>query len=356
MKSYLKKLFGFFLNLFLLILFINSCKDDSPVEPNKPFIEALSSNSTFITDTITIYGKNFGDKVINNKVIFSNNITVKAVECLKWTISLIRLEVPISASSGTISVVVGNDTSNGVEITIGKFPQFEMVEIPAGSFQMGSNKGLNDEMPVHSVEITKAFFIGKYEVTQKFWKIVMGNNPSNFVGKDLPVESITWLDAIKFCNRLANLDGKDSCYVVNGENVIWNSSANGYRLPTEAEWEYACRAGKTSDFAGTGNPIEMGWYESNSGLMTQPVGRKKANDFGLFDIHGNVREWCWDRYSSDYYTSSPTQDPTGPSSGNERVQRGGSWSDGVSEIRSSNRSFPINKPSANGLRIVRPKN
>jgi formylglycine-generating enzyme required for sulfatase activity len=195
------------------------------------------------------------------------------------------------------------------------------IPIPAGEFKMGSENGLDGEKPVHKVKITKPFEIGRYEVTQEQWQDVMGNNPSKFQGEaHLPVERVSWEDVQKFIKELN--DKKDG-YI--------------YRLPTEAEWEYACRAGSTGDFAG--NIDEMAWYDKNSGNKTHPVGQKKANAWGLHDMHGNVAEWCNDWYLEFYYRESPSADPSGPSSSeySYKLFRGGSWQSPAENIRSASR-------------------
>jgi formylglycine-generating enzyme len=178
--------------------------------------------------------------------------------------------------------------------------------------------------------------MARTEVTQEQYEAVMGSNPSNFKGPDLPVERVTWYEAVEYCNELSRQEGLDPCYSGSGASMLCDFTANGYRLPTEAEWEYACRAGTETDFH-TGNmthsgssPLDpaldrAGWYFGNSGSTTHPVGEKEPNAFGLYDMHGNVWEWCWDWYASDYYASSPAEDPRGPASGSDRVVRGGSW-------------------------------
>ena len=178
----------------------------------------------------------------------------------------------------------------------------ELIAVPGGTFQMGSEVGETDEKPVHQVTVS-AFAMGKYEVTQAQWQAVMGNNPSRFKGDDLPVEQVSWEEAQAFCRELSRMTGKS------------------YRLPTEAEWEYACRAGTKGPYAG---PLdEMAWYVDNSGRKTHPVGQKRPNAFGLYDMQGNVWEWCQDWYGA--YKQSPTTNPQGASSGADRVIRGGSW-------------------------------
>ena len=177
----------------------------------------------------------------------------------------------------------------------------------------------SNEKPSHQVRITKAFEIGKYEVTQAQWESVMGTNRSKFVGSNLPVENVSWQATQEFLEKM-------------------NERNDGYRyrLPTEAEWEYAARAGTTGAYAG---PLDsMGWYERNSGDQTHPVGQKQPNAWGLHDVHGNVLEWVQDWYEERYYGSSPASNPTGPSGGQFRVMRGGSWNDVADYMRITFRS------------------
>ncbi len=244
------------------------------------------------------------------------------------------------------------------------------VYFPPGTFQMGSPPdelcGHSDEKPVHNVTLTHGFYIQATEVTQQQWMDVFGNNPSYHRNcLKCPVEEITWYDCCIYCNRLSQAEGLTPCYYsddayttvfdgtppVTGGAVFWKQSANGYRLPTEAEWEYACRAGTTAAYNSGQNNTDcnddsnldpLGWYWYNSdtgnGLETHPAGQKQSNNSGLYDMHGNVWEWCWDRYQSDYYGSAPSTDPTGPSSGSDRVGHGGGWSSFAEHCRSANRS------------------
>ncbi len=188
----------------------------------------------------------------------------------------------------------------------------------------------------------------------------MGNNPSRFKGDNLPVERVSWYDAVEFCNRLSRKEGLTPEYTISGKDVTWNRSADGYRLPTEVEWEYAARGGNKSRgyrFSGSDDPKEVAWYSANSGEKTHPVGQKKPNELGIYDMSGNVWEWVWDWYDSDHYSSSPASDPTGPYTGSLRVLRGGSWRSDARDLRSANRSS--GGPSVSlinlGFRIVRTK-
>jgi len=194
----------------------------------------------------------------------------------------------------------------------------EFVEIPAGEFMMGSDSGERDEKPQHRVRITKRFEMGKYEVTQAQWKAVMGANTGHFKGDDRPTETVSWNDAQEFLKRL------------NAMNAGYR-----YRLPTEAEWEYAARADSAVDAVADLDAVA--WQDGNSGLETHPVGGKRANGWGLYDMLGNVWEWCADWYGKDYYASSPVDDPQGPASGTTHVVRGGSWSDGPRLVRPAHR-------------------
>jgi formylglycine-generating enzyme required for sulfatase activity len=202
--------------------------------------------------------------------------------------------------------------------------------IPAGEFQMGSTD-VYDEEPRHLVTINRPFYLGVYPVTQREYMQVARKNPSYFSGGErLPVEAISWYDAVAFCNALSQKEGLPPFYWIDGQTVEvpdWNEL--GYRLPTEAEWEYACRAGTTTRYSfGDGDRAlgEYAWYYKNSKSQTHPVGEKKPNALGLYDIHGNVWEWCWDGYDPYYYQQSPADDPHGPEQAAFRVSRGGGWS------------------------------
>jgi formylglycine-generating enzyme required for sulfatase activity len=214
----------------------------------------------------------------------------------------------------------------------------EMVLIPAGSFEMGSRHGREDEGPVHRVSID-AFLMDRHEVTQavyeKLGQIEAFPNPSHFKGPDLPVEQVTWPQVARFCNARSRFEGLQPCY--NEDNGECNFEADGYRLPTEAEWEYACRAGTDADYSFGGEARKLGdfaWFADNSAKKTHPVGQKKPNPWGLFDMHGNVAEWCQDVYDKSYYQASPEKNPRGPADGKECVLRGGSWKSAAEALRS----------------------
>jgi formylglycine-generating enzyme required for sulfatase activity len=241
----------------------------------------------------------------------------------------------------------------------------KLKRILAGKFLMGSRKDIDKdakdhELPQHEVRISRAFYLGVTEVTQGQYRAVTGANPSNFKGSDdLPVDSVSWFDSVRFCNALSEKEGLPTFYRIDGYSVIvpdWKGS--GYRLPTEAEWEYACRAGSPSRYSFGDDAARLGdygWFVGNSGRKTHAVGQKRANKFGLYDMHGNVLEWCWDWHGERYYAGSPVVDPTGPDDGLQRVIRGGSCNAGEIPNRAAMR--PGNEPAGTrtflGLRLAR---
>lgn len=245
-----------------------------------------------------------------------------------------------------------------------------MVLVKGGTFRMGDarGEGFSDEKPVRVVTVS-SFRMGKYEVTQAQWQAVMGNNPSWFSNcAECPVERISWLDAVSFCNVLSDLDGRNRVYFIDGTNVSINWDANGYRLPTEAEWEYAAGGGETATRTRFGNGRDIldaseanfdassATNISNFGIYrdkTTRVGDFQPNSLGLHDMSGNVWEWCWDWYSSSYPSQSQNN-PQGLSSGSERVFRGGSWYHRPSLCRvvSRNADVPTSKYTDVGFRVV----
>jgi acetoin utilization deacetylase AcuC-like enzyme/formylglycine-generating enzyme required for sulfatase activity len=213
----------------------------------------------------------------------------------------------------------------------------EMVMIPAGQFEMGSSGGEADESPVHSVWVD-AFVMDRYEVTQEQYSKLVMADPSHFKGASNPVEQVSWANAALYCNARSREEGLEPCYdEASGE---CNFQANGYRLPTEAEWEYACRAGTDAEhFFGRDARMlrDYAWYADSSFEKTHPVGQKKPNSWGLYDMYGNVAEWCNDIYGKSYYEKSPEKNPQGPDEGEKYVLRGGSWNSSADSCRSAYR-------------------
>jgi formylglycine-generating enzyme required for sulfatase activity len=236
----------------------------------------------------------------------------------------------------------------------------EMVLIPGGWFDMGDEGGNEDEAPVHRVWVD-AFLMDKYEVTQDQYRQLQLSDASRFEGDRLPVEQRTWIDAIRFCNERSYEEGLDPCY--DEDTLECAPGANGYRLPTEAEWEYAARAGTGTRYHFGDDPRRLGqyaWTENDAGRTTHEVGTKRSNPWGLYDMYGNVAEWVHDYYGEDYYRSSPERNPRGPEEGEYRVVRGGGWSSRGELIGSSHRSFSASVDDgcmvsdAIGFRCVRP--
>ena len=240
-------------------------------------------------------------------------------------------------SSGSPSVASG---SNAISIPVKDGISIEMVKVEAGTFMMGATpemeKPNSDEKPLHQVTLINDYYMGKYEVTQALWEAVMGSNPSYFKGDNLPVEKVSWNDCQEFISKLNSLTGRK------------------FRLPTEAEWEYAARGGKKSrgyQYSGNSNITDVAWYDGNSG-KTHPVGTKQANELGIYDMSGNVHEWCSDWYGS--YSSSSQTNPTGADSGSFRVFRGGGWGIYARGCRLSYRYIftPDDRRSYLGLRLA----
>lgn len=210
-----------------------------------------------------------------------------------------------------------------------------MVLVAAGQFIMGEKS--EPDAPPHPVTLS-AFLIDRHLVTQEFYEKLMGSNPSRWKGAGLPVEQVRWSDAVRFCNKRSEAEGLRPCYNL----TTWQCdfAADGYRLPTEAEWEYACRAGTTTAYVCGDSPAKLGefaWFDRNSGGRPQPVGKKQPNAWGLYDMCGNLWQWCQDFYQPDGYGTAAVQDPHGPSEGPNKVVRGGAWRFGAETCRSGYR-------------------
>ncbi len=216
----------------------------------------------------------------------------------------------------------------------------EMVYVPGGEFTMGSAQGNGDEAPAHTVRVT-GFLVDRFEVTHEMFVKVQLPDPSRWQGNPRgPVERLRWRDAKQYCNERSIAEGLKPCY--NEKTADWDCdfSADGYRLPTEAEWEYAARAGTTGPYEfGTADKLRLyAWYAQSAEEKTHPVGQKKPNRWGIQDLYGNVSEWCEDVYSPTYYATSPASDPSGPpNTGKDvkRVIRGGSWRSSADQCRVS---------------------
>ncbi len=244
----------------------------------------------------------------------------------------------------------------------------ELIRVEGGIFEMGDHydDGGKDERPKHLVKLYP-FYIAKHQLTQRQWVEVMGYNPSYRKGDDLPVESVSWLEAVAYCDKRSIMEGLVPCFSLDGNpkprdwsrgTVYCRFTANGYRLPTEAEWEYAARGGKMTSgyrYAGSSNVMEVAWCRDNANRKPQPVGQKKPNELGLYDMSGNVWEWCWDWYDAKFYSPPLVLNPTGPDQGVNKVLRGGSFAYQPSFMRVSCRhSFGATiRYDGNGVRLVR---
>ena len=229
-----------------------------------------------------------------------------------------------------------------------------------GSPEDEPGRHMTDESPQHRVTVN-SFYLAKFPVTQAEYEEIMGVNPSHQNHRDpnKPVDQVTWFNAIEYCNKRSIAEGLTPVYTIQGTNVTWNREANGYRLATEAEWEYACRAGTQTPFYSGDNVDDAGWHRGNTrdpvtlSRSTFPVGQKIPNAWGLYDMHGNVLEWCWDWMEN--YTAEPKVNPIGPANGTRRVYRGGCWDFPASQCRSAYRfgNRPTFRMFYVGFRVAR---
>jgi len=261
------------------------------------------------------------------------------------------------------------------QFTVGTlFTPGEMILVEGGHFDMGDRleTGSSDELPVHYTFIS-SFYISKYEVTQFEYEELMDENPSQYEGTYNPVEKVNWYEAAAYCNKLSIQENLTPCYDQSGEtnpdnwtyplDLTCNWNANGYRLPTEAEWEYAARGGiyhmDNFKFSGTTNSLSLfAWFSNNSGNTTHQVGGKSPNQLGIYDMTGNVWEWCWDWYSSGYYATYPGDNPLGPNTGDDKVIRGGAFDTSQYDGSVSDRSYRFYPAIYDdiGIRVVRKSN
>ena len=287
-------------------------------------------------------------RVFNGIMVGSHKVEIKkdGYGTDSKTVNILEGQTATLAGMLTANTTVSTNTTsslsgNTINIPVKNGISIDMVRVEAGTFTMGATPEMkdpwDDEKPVHQVTLTNDYYIGKYEVTQALWQAVMGNNPSNFKGDNLPVEYISWDDCQEFISKLSSITGKT------------------FRLPTEAEWEYAARGGKKSrgyQYSGSNNLSDVAWYSDNSGSKTHAVGTKQGNELGIYDMSGNVWEWCQDWKGT--YSSSSQVNPTGANSGSVRVLRGGCWNYSARYCRSSfrGRYTPGIRYGNLGLRLV----
>ena len=310
----------------------------------------LSVNYKPFGADVYIDGKKIGQspRVFNGLLVGSHKVEIKKDGYGTDSKQVNILEGQTATLAGmlstntTVSTATGSTLSgNIITIPVKNGISIDMVHVEAGTFTMGATQEMEnpyeDEKPTHQVTLTNDYYIGKYEVTQALWQAVMSNNPSEFMGDNLPVEFVSWKDCQEFISKLNRITGKT------------------FRLPTEAEWEFAARGGKKSrgyQYSGSNNLSDVAWYEDNSGSKTHAVGSKQANELGIYDMTGNVWEWCQDWYGK--YSSSSQINPNGATSESCRVDRGGCWSNTARGCRSSCRdnSTPDDRDYRLGLRLV----
>ncbi len=281
-------------------------------------------------------------RVFSGLLVGSHKVEVKKEGYLTDSKTVTIVEGQTTSLSGALSSQSSSSSSSlGTLVIPVNGVNIEMVKVEAGTFQMGATSEMqnpwDDEKPVHQVTLTHDYYIGKYEVTQALWQAVMGKNPSSFKGDNLPVENVSWDDCQEFIKKINSLTHRT------------------FRLPTESEWEYAARGGKKSQgyqYSGSNNLDDVAWYESNSGSKTHAVGTKLPNELGLYDMSGNVWEWCQDWKGT--YPSYSVTNPTGAKSGSYRVRRGGSWFSSPWYCRASYRGYltPDISNGDLGLRLV----
>ena len=310
----------------------------------------LSVNYKPFGADVYIDGKKIGQspRVFNGLLVGNHKVEIKKDGYGTDSKTVSILEGQTASLSGVLKTNASSSVASGtslagntISIPVKDGISIDMVRVEAGTFTMGATAEMkvpdDDEKPTHQVTLTNDYYIGKYEVTQALWQAVTGNNPSNYKGDNLPVENVSWNDCQEFISKLNRITGKT------------------FRLPTEAEWEYAARGGKKSrgyQYSGSNNLADVAWYEDNSGSKTHTIGSKQANELGIYDMTGNVWEWCQDWYGK--YSSSSQTNPTGANSGSNRVRRGGGWGGNAWICRSSYRySYaPGFSNDSLGLRLV----
>jgi len=373
MNKNIKKNILITLNL-IIILLVTSCgQDDFPVS-NLPFsLEKVSNINIISGDTIELYG-NFPKNPATTKIVIDikNNenetvqLIVPADSIIDFTINKIKFVYPYDFLGDKIYLLISTlnanndkvlDTTQKLDIKVNNIFDFEKLTLQTTNFILGSEFGLDDELPQNVITFKHKLEISVLEINQRSFYSVMRYNNSSTKKLNLPADSISWIEAILFCNKLSELKELELCYNIIDTNqnlVEFDENKNGWRLPTEAEWEYLAKGNTTNDFFQNKEPNELGWYVSNSGIKLLSGKQKSPNIFNLYDIHGNVWEWCWDFYNGDYYKNIENKTyPKGAITGQRRVKRGGSFRTGSIFLRASNRKTDDANLFGTGIRLVR---
>ncbi len=338
-------------------------KIKKPQETGNPIIESLSNNEIAVNSGVQILGKNFGNSV--GQVYLEGGLQLSNDEILNWKNESIRITVPPKGvKTGKLYIITADGKkSNEFNYSLKVNDRLKMILIKAGTFKMGNNLSTEpSEKPEHNVTITRDYYVSETEITQRQYKWQITLN--TFVPKDVddsPANNITFIDACQYCNLLSKEAGLDTCYIIKGSEITWIDSSNGYRLLTDAEWEYAAKAGTNSLWGfNTGTLKQYAWTASNAGVATFPfiVKQKDPNPWGLYDMLGNVEEWVWDYYDWDYYSNPDNSiDPKGPKSGVNRISRGGNFetSDDYCKTTTKNNFNQTQRKYSLGFRIARTK-
>lgn len=373
MNKNIKKNILITLNL-IIILLVTSCgQDDFPVS-NLPFsLEKVSNINIISGDTIELYG-NFPKNPATTKIVIDikNNenetlqLIVPADSIIDFTINKIKFVYPYDFLGDKIYLLISTpntnndkvlDTTQKLYIKVNDIFDFEKLTLQTTNFILGSEFGLDDELPQNVITFKHKLEISVLEINQRSFYSVMRYNNSSTKKLNLPADSISWIEAILFCNKLSELKELELCYSIIDTNqnlVEFDENKNGWRLPTETEWEYLAKGNTTNDFFQNKEPNELGWYVSNSGIKLLSGKQKSPNIFNLYDIHGNVWEWCWDYYNGDYYKNIENKTyPKGAITGQRRVKRGGSFRTGSIFLRASNRKTDDANLFGTGIRLVR---
>ena len=345
-----------YLAILIMTFFVISCEEEvAKNDPIETKITKLSSNEYFLGDTISIEGEDFGTLSSDVMLFFVGNsdtifITPYYKNITEWSPTKIKFINDLDFEANFVYVGFNGKPYDSIPIKNYLYPKVEVVEIASGTYLQGNADGFSDERITRNVTISKTLLVARYELSQRLWAFVYNYNNSPRVNDNLPISNVTWNEAILYCNELSKMYGLDTCYIKEDNQYNFNLVAKGWRLPTEAEWEYLANisnveATQLSQFA---------WYNDNSGYNAKILGTKRIDQAGLYDLFGNVWEWCYDDYTSEY-ASDDTIDPINIKSNSRKVRRGGSYQSGELYCRKTNRTTANKSIVSTGIRLVRNK-